>query len=296
VDGVECKEAPTLYRAGARDRDFVVRADETGATTVLFGDGTRGSRLPTGINNVQATYRTGLGAAGNLATGKLAQLIDRPLGVKGASNPSPATGGVDPQGERSARASIPLGVRTLGRAVSLPDYADFALAFSGVAKAQATVLPLRAGRTVVVTVAFPGGERIDDLTTALKTFGDPTVEILVLAGSLETFRVALEVAVDPAYENEKVLSGVEAALRAACGFDVRGFGEPVYLSGIEAVAQAVPGVVAIDVIRLYTGATPSLSDRLLAQQPGVAADASAIAAGVLVLDDAPFDGLGVMKT
>jgi predicted phage baseplate assembly protein len=296
VDGVAWTEAATLYGTGSRDRAFALRADETGASTLLFGDGARGSRLPTGVNNVQATYRTGLGAAGNVGAGKLAQLLDRPLGVKGVSNPSPATGGVDPQGEQSARASIPLGVRTLGRAVSLLDYADFALAFSGVAKADATVLPLRTGRTVVITVAFTGGDRIDDLTTALKTFGDPTVEILVLAGSVETFRIALEVAVDPAYERDKVLAGVEAALRAGYRFDARGFGEPVFLSRIDAAAQAVAGVVAIDVNRLYTAAPPSLSQRLLAQRPSVAADGSAIAAGLLVLDSAPFDWLQPMKT
>jgi hypothetical protein len=133
------------------------------------------------------------------------------------------------------------------------------------------------------------------LTGALKTFGDPTVEILVLAGSVETFRLALEVAVDPAYDTDKVLGGVESALRAAYSFDVRSFGEPVYLSRIDAVAQAVPGVVAIDVRRLYTGGTPSLSDRLLAQQASVAPDGSPIPAGLLVLDSHPLDGLGVMK-
>ncbi|MEA2198263.1 MAG: hypothetical protein QOJ25_2314 [Solirubrobacteraceae bacterium] len=295
VDGVAWKEAATLYGAGSGDRGFALRADESGAATVRFGDGAHGARLPTGINNIQATYRTGLGAAGNVGAGKLAQLIDRPLGVKGVSNPSPAAGGVDAQAAESARASIPLGVRTLGRAVSLLDYGDFALAFSGVAKAAVSVLPLRAGRTVAVTVAFTGGDRIDDLTGALKTFGDPTVEILVLAGSVETFRLALEVAVDPAYDTDKVLGGVESALRAAYSFDVRSFGEPVYLSRIDAVAQAVPGVVAIDVRRLYTGGTPSLSDRLLAQQASVAPDGSPIPAGLLVLDSHPLDGLGVMK-
>jgi predicted phage baseplate assembly protein len=296
VDRVAWTEATTLYGTGSGDRAFAVRADETGSATVRFGDGTRGSRLPTGINNVQATYRTGLGASGNVGPGKLAQLIDRPLGVKGVGNPSPASGGVDPQSEQSARAAIPLGVRTLGRAVSLLDYEDFALAFGGVAKAKAAVLPLRTGRTVVITVAFTGGDRIDDLTTALKTFGDPTVELLVLAGSVETFRIALEVAVDPAYDTDTVLVDVEAALRLGYRFDLRGLGDPVYLSRIDAAAQAIPGVLAIDVNLLYTGATPSLSDRLLAQRPSVAADGSAIPAGLLVLDDAPFDRLQVMTT
>ena len=83
--------------------------------------------------------------------------------MKGVSNPVAASGGVDPETEDAARTSIPLGVRTLGRAVSLLDYEDFARAFTGVVKANATVLPLRGGRTIVVTVAFEGGERLADL-------------------------------------------------------------------------------------------------------------------------------------
>jgi hypothetical protein len=294
VNDVSWSEVATLFGGGARERAFAVRTDEAGATYVQFGDGTKGSRLPTGVNNVRATYRKGIGAAGNVGAGALAQLIDRPLGVKGVSNPSAASGGVDPESEESARTSIPLGVRTLGRAVSLLDYEDFARAFSGVAKADAAVLSLRAGPTIVVTVAFEGGDRIDDLTTALKTFGDPTVDVLVLPGTTETFRVALKVAVDPAYDSDTVLGGVEAALRAAYSFDARTFVEPVFLSEIDAAAHAVAGVLAVDVDRLYTGSTPSRSDRLLAQQPAVGAGGSAIAAGLLLLDEAPIDWLEVM--
>ena len=130
------------------------------------------------------------------------------------------------------------------------------------------MLPLRSGRTVVVTVAFTGGERIDDLTTALRTFGDPHGRGPRRSpGAIETFKLALEVAVDPAYETDTVLAGVEAALRAAYAFDARSFCDPVYLSQIDSRAQAVPGVLAVDVNRLYTGTTPSLSERLLAQRP-----------------------------
>src|SRR5439155_13075159 len=175
----------------------------------------------------------GIGAAGNVKEGALAQLLDRPLGVKGVSNPEAAAGGVDPETEESARASIPLGVRTLGRAVSLLDYEDYARAFSGVVKAQATVLPLLAGRTIVVSVAFEGGDRLDDLASAVRTHGDAHVQVLVLAGVTKTFRLALKVAVDPAYEADAVLTGVETALRAAYSFDARDFGEPVYHSVID---------------------------------------------------------------
>ena len=58
-------------------------------------------------------------------------------------------------------------------------------------------------------------DRIDDLTKALQAFGDPTAKLLVLAGTVETFKVALEVAVDPAYDTDKVLAGVQTPLRSA---------------------------------------------------------------------------------
>ena len=148
---------------------------------------------------------------------------------------------------------------------------------------------LRAGRTVVVSVAFEGGDRLDDLAASLRTHGDPRVEVQVLAGATQSFRLAVKVAVDPAYEADVVLAGVEAALRAAYAFDARGFGEPAFRSEVMAVAHTVAGVLAVDVDRLYLGATPSLADRLLAQQAAVGPGGTAIPAGVLVLDTAPLD-------
>jgi hypothetical protein len=291
VNDVRWDEVSTLYGAASRDRAYALRTDEQGKAYVQFGDGEHGARLPSGSNNVRAKYRKGIGAAGNVKSGALAQLLDRPLGVKGVSNPSAASGGVDPESEDSARASIPLGVRTLGRAVSLLDYEDFARAFSGVAKAHAAVLPLRGGRTVVVSVAFEGGDRLDDLGEALRTHGDPRVDVVVLAGTTETFKLALTVVIDPAYEAKTVLTGVETALRDAYSFDARAFTKPVFRSGIVSTAHTVAGVLGVDVDRLYKGATAGLADRLLAQRPAVGAGGSALPAGLLMLDPAPVDWL-----
>ena len=72
--------------------------------------------------------------------------MTRPLGLKSVSNPVAAQGGTDPEPADQARRTMPLGTRTLGRAVSLLDYEDFALAFTGIAKAQAQVLQLPPGR------------------------------------------------------------------------------------------------------------------------------------------------------
>ena len=294
VNDVRWDQVPTLFGARKGDRSYVLRTDEKGADYVQFGDGERGARLPSGSNNVRALYRKGIGAGGNVKPGALAQLLDRPLGVKGVSNPIAASGGVDPEPEEDARESIPLGVRTLGRAVSLLDYEDFARAFTGVAKANAAVLTLRAGRTIVVTVAFEGGDRIDDLTDALKTYGDPLVQVRVLPATSESFRVGLTVAVDEAYETDAVLTGVESALRTAYSFDARALAEPVFASDVVSVAHTVSGVLGIDLDLLYKGGTPGPADRLLAQRAAVGPDGTAIAAGLLELHADPLDELEAM--
>ena len=79
----------------------------------------------------------------------------------------------------------------------------------------------------------------------------------MLEGTTETFRLGLTVTVDPAYERDAVLAGVEAALRAAYAFEARGLIEPVFLSELVAVAHTVPGVLAVDVDHLYTGRPPT---------------------------------------
>ena len=77
----------------------------------------------------------------------------------------------------------------------------------------------------------------------------------MLEGTTETFRLGLTV--DPAYERDPVLAGVETALRAAYAFEARGLIEPVFPSEPVAVAHTIPGVLAVDVDHLYTGRPPT---------------------------------------
>ncbi len=300
VNETEWDEAPTLYGSGRADRHFVVRLDATGRRTVRFGDGARGARLPTGSQNIRAKYRRGLGQEGNVGAGAISQLLDRPLGANGVTNPAAASGGVDPENEESARTNMPLNVRTLGRAVSLLDYADFARAFTGVSKAHVAVLPLRGGRTVIVTVAFTPGtvsdtaSRLGDLRSALGEFGDPQVQVEVIAHRQVTFRLALRVVIDPVREAEVVLKDIGAALRAAFAFDRRSFVDPVHRSDLISVAHSVGGVDAVDIDRLYPGATIDLADQLVARQPVVGPGGTALPAEILVIADDPFDWLEEM--
>ncbi len=296
----------TLYGAASDARAYALATDEQGRNFVVFGDGVSGARLPSRSNNVRAAYRKGLGAGGNVAADKLTQLMSRPLGLKSVSNPVAAEGGTDPEAFEAARASIPLTTRTLGRAVSVLDYEDFARAFSGIAKAQAQVLQLRTGPVVAITIAGPEGAAMNaaspvwnNLLAALKTSGDPHVAVRLLACQQSSFRLGLKVKRDPAWDIVTVLAAVEAALRAHYAFDARALGQPVQQSEVIAVTQAVPGVLAVDITRLYGGTQPqsqtlpSVQVRLLASRMRIV-NGLALPAELLTLDVAPFDQLEEM--
>ncbi|CAH1905578.1 PA14 domain-containing protein [Candidatus Nitrotoga sp. HW29] len=299
VNDIRWHETPTFYQAGANDRSYVLRVEEDGAGTIQFGDGRHGARLPTGQDNLRAVYRKGIGTAGNLQAGQLSQLLSRPLGLKVVSNPLPAAGGVNADSAAHARRNMPLGVRTLGRVVSVQDYEDYALAFTGIAKTQATVLNTRAGRTVFITVAGDNGVQPPDLTltkllNTLKQNGDPLVHCETKAYNEATFHLALRIKCDPDHEGKKVLVDVETALRVAFSFDARDFGQVVSRSEIIAIAQTVQGVLGVDLDRFYRGTTITLEQRLTPTAAVVDAQRNGIAAEILLLDTGPFDYLEEM--
>jgi hypothetical protein len=306
VSDVEWEERSTLFGAEPIDRAYTLQSDEQGKLWVVFGDGVRGARLPSGQNNVRATYRQGLGSDGNVAANSLTQLMTRPLGLKGVSNLAPAEGGTDPEPADQARRTMPLGTRTLGRAVSLLDYEDFALAFTGIAKAQAQVLQLPAGRTIAITIAGQDGAPLlegnpirDALRLALRDSGDPFVNVTLLSYQHSTFRIGLKVKRDPAYDIKQVLAAVEAALRAQYSFEARSLAQPVLQSDVISVVHSVPGVVAVDLDFLYGGTLPpsqvpkSRQVRLLASRMRVSGSI-ALPAELLTLHPGPLERLEEM--
>jgi len=62
VDGIPWEQVQTLVSAQPADRLFVLSTADDGTTTIEFGDGKRGSRLPPGVQSISACYRdTGRG-------------------------------------------------------------------------------------------------------------------------------------------------------------------------------------------------------------------------------------------
>jgi predicted phage baseplate assembly protein len=301
VNDVAWSEQPNLVAATPRDRAYSLRIEDDGKAVVQFGDGQHGARLPSGQGNVLASYRRGIGASGNVGAGQLSQLLTRPLGLKAATHPAAAEGGTDPDDAESARRTMPLGVRTLGRAVSLRDYEDFARAFTGIGKAHAAVLNLKAGRTIFITVAAEDGAPLSStnpvltrLVGALRKSGDPLVRFEVQPNREATFQLRLRVKRDPAYLRDAVTAAIESALHAAFSFDTREFGQPVALSEVIAVADGVAGVIAVDVDHFYRGTKRVLARRLAAALPHVDASGNGVAAELLTLAPGPLEWLGEM--
>lgn len=306
VGDIAWTERDTMFGTGNTERAYALDLDERARQWVRFGDGINGARLPSGVNNVRATYRKGLGVAGNVRAEALTQLLSRPLGLKSVSNLLAAEGGTDPETATVARATMPLMTRTLGRAVSVLDYEDFARAFTGIAKAQAAVLRAAVGTVIAITIAGPDNTVLtatnpvwQNLASALKDSGDPHVRVQLLAHQASTFQIGLRVKCDPAYETKTVLAAVEAALRAHYAFAVRELGQPVQQSDVIACAQAVLGVVAVDLDLLYGGTKPvsqtvrSRQVRLLASRMRVEGGV-ALAAELLTLHPGPLAKLEVI--
>jgi predicted phage baseplate assembly protein len=253
VDEVEWEEVASLVGVADADRRFVVRIDDDGTTSVVFGDGQRGARLPTGIENVQALYRTGIGRAGNLGPGQLRQLATRPLGVSGVTNPLRSSGGADREGIDSARASAPRTVTAFGRFVSVSDAEDFARTFAGIGKASAARLSDGQRQVVHLTIAGvddipvdPSSDLHRNLVEALRRLGDPFQAVEVESRELRLLTIEAGVRIEPDRRWDLVEPDLRAALLAAFGFGRRELGQDVVPSEVLGVMQLVPGVAWVD--------------------------------------------------
>ena len=249
VNGIEWHEKESLAEMSAGSRTFFTEEDHDGVTSVTFGDGVHGSRVPTGPSNIKAVYRSGIGAPGNVAAGKISQLASRPLGVKEVINPLPANGGADADTLEQARSNVPIAVMSLDRLVSLPDYAFFTRNYAGVAKASASALSFGTSRMVHVTFAAVGDAPVDptsdffkNLSDALTKFGDPLEPVQLARRSALLLVIKAEVRVLPDYLWENVSPVVRAAMLQKFGFDGRELEQDAVLSEIFATVQSVVGV------------------------------------------------------
>lgn len=258
VNNVEWEQRPSLFDADDRAQAFSVRIDDDSKPTLIFGDGVRGARLPTGVENLAAVYRTGIGPEGEVKAGTLTMLMTKPLGVRGVNNPIAASGAEAPESRDDARENAPSTVLTLDRVVSLQDFEDFANAFAGIGKASGEALWHDENHLVQLTVANSSGQSpgggdtlIENLREALDAVRDPSVRVITAGFRPALFRIGAELRIDPRYEFELVRTAAETALREAFGFSQRDFAQPVSAAEVVTLLQSIAGVVAVDLNQLH---------------------------------------------
>lgn len=254
VNDVQWHESDTLAELGPKDRKFITKTDDDGKTSVTFGNGKYGARLPTGMANVTSIYRNGIGKPGNVKAEQISLLQTRPLGVKSVINPLAASGGADKENRDQARENAPLAVMSLDRLVSVQDYADFTRTIAGIGKAAARKLSDAKRQLVHVTIAGaddipidPTSDLYQNLLIALRRFGDPDLPVQVELRELIFLVLSANVRLATDYQWETVVTKIRAALLDNFGFQKRALGQPVLLSEIISVIQKIEGVEYVDV-------------------------------------------------
>ncbi len=258
VNGILWEQVRELDGLSKNDKKYIIRQDDEGFTTIIFGDGINGARLPTGVENVVATYRSGIGFAGNVGTGSLKLIQNKPLGVKSVINFQAPYGSGEPESRDMARTASPKTVLTLDRVVSLKDYESFAMGVAGIEKAQAASFLIGEKRIVHLTVAgsqgettAPGSGNYGGLIDTIKAFRDPMEEVLAESYQLRTFGVIMRILVDSQYETQTVEMAIRLAMQETFSFENRDFGQDVTPSEVTSIFHSVEGVVAADIDDIY---------------------------------------------
>ena len=242
-------EVPRLYGAG-ESRVYQLELDHEGRGAVVFGDGGNGARLPSGHDNVLATYRTGMTSCA--VPPKSANLANPPLGIHTATNPFPGTPGSPPEPEEELRRQVPRSLRTFDRIVSLGDYEDFALLSPAVAKARAGAVATSNGRIVHLSVAGTDGvplsaERLAEMRAEIESIRADRTPVHLAPAIRVPLEIEATVRLARGFKADEVEPRLLVALDKRFGFDRAGFGDVLSPAEATRILQDVAGVLAVDV-------------------------------------------------
>jgi len=283
-------EVRTLAASSGADSHYMLEIDEKERAFVQFGDGVFGAQPGSGRNNIRARYRVGHGLAGNVDAGSIAQMPQALPFLQSTFNCA-AGGGAERETPASVRRSAAHRVRTLGRAVSLADYADLALTFGGVAKARADWAWEGGRRGILLTLAAAGGAapsvELKDAIYAFFAGRSPDAGRLRIRDYRAIpVRLALDVTVRPNFVQADVLRRLWQALGAETvdgyfHFDRRELGEDLFLSSVYRLVEETRGVqhALATEFRLEADNALTAADRLPPPADRIAIAPDALAVG-----------------
>jgi len=246
------EEVETLANSSPADRHFVVQRDGEGAATILFGDGSNGM-IPVGGTaiapvNIQATYRIGGGAQGNVAANT--QFNSSLTNIREAINLQAAAGGTESEDIDRARLFAPRLFRTQERAVTGQDYTDLALQVPGVGKVRAVAL----NWNELLLYIAPAGQVADpsellkrDLLAFFESHRMATTTLKIVGPQPADIYLSATIRAEPHYLQSDVQAAVEAEIADYLDFDEVDFGQPIYLSKVYDAIQSLPQVASLTV-------------------------------------------------
>jgi len=234
-----------------------------------------GAVPPAGAALRFSSYRYGGGTIGNVAARALSVVSPSLTGVAAATNPRPATGGMDPEPLEEARERARLEIRARTRAVTAEDFERLTVAASPeVARSICTsaqaggavrvhLLPRvdPADRQLELAELTPDEELMRKVATALERRRLLGTSIRLLPARLRGVSVVVDVRVSPLADLERVQQDVEHALyvylNPLIGGSPTGVGNgwqagralnPGELFGI---VYAIDGVEFVNLLRMY---------------------------------------------
>ncbi len=253
------KRVPTLFNHKPDEEIYIVREDANGDSWVQFGDGKTGKQLPSGIKNIVAKYRTGIGAYGQLKPETKVQASGRLDKLDKIYLPGIVTGGAEPESRDNAKEAAPGKIQSLDRLVSLQDFESETLAIPGVSKALATWELVDNIPSVVITVLMETGrtQEFAEVEKILSNFdhcrGSQRFPIKVREGKHKYIYIAANVAFAPTYRQKLVSKSIQSALgvtgenNGLFSLKNRRFGQKEYATRIAGTIQNVEGVLWVEV-------------------------------------------------
>jgi hypothetical protein len=223
VNDVLWQEADDFLDSEPNDQHYVTSLNEEGSIKIVFGDGIRGSTLPTGIDNVHAQYRVGMGFRGNLPPNAPVVPKEKNPAIKSVSIPAGSYGGAEKVLSQQKRSYRPR-ILSLGRAVSLEDYSNLAKTFGEISKARSYLIMKDGLETVVLVVAGQRGRIVSSaLQMELQAYMDERRDIRIPL-QIESFvpvpvDLVVEVKVNDSYRRSKVVSNIESRLGPGTQYD-----------------------------------------------------------------------------
>jgi hypothetical protein len=262
VDGIAWTWVDGFYGRSPAERVYTVEMAPDGTATVVGGDGQRGARFPSGVNNLVVSYRQGAGAA-KPPPGSIQQFAHAAPGLARVLQPLPAWGGADAERASDMRELAPASALTLGRAVSLADFEALVRGASGVLNA-AVAYEWDAGRQTAVVHAWliaDSGDPSATLAASLAARAAPGLAVRVQLAERVDLPV-FDVSIVPAAGH--AADAVRAAVRSALFDAVTGLlsprrvpvAAPLFRSVLLAAIHAVPGVASVAAVSLASGPMP----------------------------------------